>query len=189
MNSSATLSNRVTSWRIWFFVLIVGIIFGVFLLRVFNYQILQGEDYRSLAEENRISEISLPTLRGVIYDRNGIVLARNIASYNVVVVAAILPDSEGAIQDMMVEKGLMKKKKDKADLAKLLQRIEAHLILDVICKRIAKEKPNLTIFTIHDSIITIKGNESYVSSVIRDELTKKVGLTPTLKIEYWTNTT
>jgi penicillin-binding protein 2 len=100
MNSSATLSNRVTSWRIWFFILIVGIIFGVFLLRVFNFQILQGEDYRSLAEENRISEISLPTLRGVIYDRNGIVLARNIASYNVVVVAANLPDSEGAIQDI-----------------------------------------------------------------------------------------
>jgi penicillin-binding protein 2 len=100
MNSSATLSNRVASWRVWFLILIVGIIFGVFLLRVFNFQVIQGEDYRSLAEENRISEISLPTLRGVIYDRNGIVLARNIASYNVVVVAANLPDSEGAIQEI-----------------------------------------------------------------------------------------
>ena len=52
------------------------------------------------AEENRVSEISLPTLRGVIYDRNGIVLARNIASYDLSVVAADLPDSEGAIQEI-----------------------------------------------------------------------------------------
>ncbi len=100
MNSSATLSNRVSSWRIWFFIIVLGIIFGIFLIQVFNYQIVQGEEYTAFAEENRISEISLPTLRGVIYDRNGIVLARNIASYNVVVVAADLPDSEGSIQEI-----------------------------------------------------------------------------------------
>jgi len=100
MNNSATLSNQVAPWRIWIFVIVVGIVFGLFLLQVFSYQIVQGEEFSGLAEENRISEISLPTLRGVIYDRNGIVLARNIASYNVVVVAANLPDSEGAIQDI-----------------------------------------------------------------------------------------
>ena len=100
MNNSATLTNRILPWRIWFFVIAVGLIFGVFLLRIFDYQILQGEEYKAFAEENRISEISLPTLRGVVYDRNGIVLARNIASYNVVVVAANLPDSQGAIQEI-----------------------------------------------------------------------------------------
>ena len=100
MNSSATLSNQITSWRIWLFAIVLGLVFGVFLIQVFNYQIIQGEEYTELAEENRISEISLSTLRGVIYDRNGIVLARNIASYNVVVVAANLPDSEGAIQEI-----------------------------------------------------------------------------------------
>lgn len=107
MNSSATLSNRIAHWRIWFFVVFVGIIFGIFLLRVFSYQIIQGDDYSTLAEENRISEISLSTLRGVIYDRNGIVLARNIASYNVVVVAANLPDSEGAIQEIFRQLSLL----------------------------------------------------------------------------------
>ena len=100
MNSSATLSNRVAPWRIWAFVVILGVVFGVFILQVLNYQVVQGEEFTAFAEENRISEISLPTLRGVIYDRNGIVLARNIASYNVVVVAANLPDSEGAIQEI-----------------------------------------------------------------------------------------
>ena len=100
MNSSATLSNRIVHWRIWVFIVVLGLIFGIFILRVFDYQIIQGDEFSALAEENRISEISLPTFRGVVYDRNGIVLARNIASYNVVVIAANLPDSEGAIQDI-----------------------------------------------------------------------------------------
>ncbi|HIE57603.1 MAG TPA: penicillin-binding protein 2 [Anaerolineales bacterium] len=103
MNSSATLSNRVASWRIWAFLAAVALIFGIFLLRVFEYQIIRGDEFTALAEENRISEIHLPTLRGVIYDRNGIVLARNVASYNLVVIAADLPDSEGAMQEIYRE--------------------------------------------------------------------------------------
>ncbi|HBX68131.1 MAG TPA: penicillin-binding protein 2 [Chloroflexi bacterium] len=100
MSSSATLSNRIAPWRVWAFVIVLALIFGIFLLRVFQYQVIQGSEFIAQAEENRISEISLPTLRGVIYDRNGIVLARNVASYNLVVVAANLPDSEGAIQEI-----------------------------------------------------------------------------------------
>jgi len=100
MNSSATLSNRIASWRIWAFMVAIALVFGVFLFRVFDFQVLQGQEFVTQAEENRVSEISLPTLRGVIYDRNGIVLARNIASYDLSVVAADLPDSEGAIQEI-----------------------------------------------------------------------------------------
>ncbi len=103
MNTSATLSNRVPPWRIWAFVIAVALIFGIFIFRVFDYQIIRGDEFTALAEENRISEISLPTLRGVIYDRNGVVLARNVASYNLVVTAAELPDSPGDIQKIYRE--------------------------------------------------------------------------------------
>ena len=36
----------------------------------------------------------------MIYDRNGVVLAHNVASYNVVVTAANLPDDPGATQEV-----------------------------------------------------------------------------------------
>lgn len=77
------------------------------------------------------------------------------------------------------------KRKDKTLLACLLQRIEAHLILNVITKRIAQERPNLMISSIHDSIITTEGDEKYVESVMQEELTKYIGMTPTLKLDYW----
>jgi hypothetical protein len=77
------------------------------------------------------------------------------------------------------------KKEDKATLPLLLQRIESHLILKEITKRIAKEEPELPIFTIHDSIITTLGKENYVSQVIQDEMEKRIGSRPAVSIENW----
>lgn len=67
----------------------------------------------------------------------------------------------------------------------LLQRIESHLLLKVICKKIAKERPDVPTFTIHDSIVTTEENQAYVTEVIRQVLTEKVGFPPTLKPEEW----
>jgi hypothetical protein len=81
------------------------------------------------------------------------------------------------------------KKRDKKDLPKLLQRIESHIVLDRICKRIAQEKPRLPIFTIHDCVITTVGNEEYVDSIMREFLSLYIGYQPSLKIEHWTEYT
>jgi len=55
------------------------------------------------ADENRITDVNIPSLRGIIYDRNGIVLARNIPSYNVVLTYKELPDDPGAVDDIFHE--------------------------------------------------------------------------------------
>ncbi|MGD2155463.1 MAG: penicillin-binding protein 2 [Anaerolineales bacterium] len=100
MNGSATLENHLSTWRILIFAIILLAVFGTYAFQLFNYQILQRETFTDIAQENRISEKSIPTLRGVIYDRNGYVLARNIASYNVVITPALLPDDPGAVQEI-----------------------------------------------------------------------------------------
>ncbi len=79
---------------------LIGAVFLFYVLRLFTLQILQGEDYRTRATDNRTREISLTTQRGKIFDRNGTVLARNIASYNVVITPGDLPGDEGAIQEI-----------------------------------------------------------------------------------------
>ena len=83
MESSPTLQNRVVAWRIVIFFLIIGLVFSLYIFRLFSLQILEGEQWLSQAEDNRTLDINLPALRGIIYDRNGTILARNIASYNV----------------------------------------------------------------------------------------------------------
>lgn len=78
-------------WRLFVVYGIVVFVFLFYAFRLFNLQILDGINYLELAEENRTTRISDTTQRGVIYDRNGIVLARNVASYNVTITPAYLP--------------------------------------------------------------------------------------------------
>ena len=90
--------ETIQSWRVVFFMVVTGLIFLVFIARLFFFQIIDGEKYQAQAEENRISEVSVATQRGVIYDRNGIVLAQNTASYNIAITPAGLPDDEAEKQ-------------------------------------------------------------------------------------------
>lgn len=77
------------------------------------------------------------------------------------------------------------KRKDYRTLAQLLQRIESNVMIQNVAKRISEEKPDLPIFTIHDSIATTVGNEDYVASVIKEEVLKLTGLQVKLGKEYW----
>jgi hypothetical protein len=77
------------------------------------------------------------------------------------------------------------KKEDATLLPRLLQQIEAKLMLDIIAKRIAREKPNIPIFTIHDSITTTVDNLAYVQRIMKEELTTYLGISPTMKTEHW----
>lgn len=77
----------------WVFILI-GLVFTYYVFQLFQYQIVMGETYRDQADDNRTMTISDPTLRGKIYDRNGVVLAQNIPSYNITITPAELPDPD-----------------------------------------------------------------------------------------------
>ena len=83
----------------WVFLIIV-VVFVYYIAQLFNYQIVKGQEYQAQAEDNRTQVISIPTERGMIFDRNGIVLARNIAQYNITVTPANLPDSAGNTREI-----------------------------------------------------------------------------------------
>jgi penicillin-binding protein 2 len=102
-NGSNTLHNNLSSRRILTFVALLIIIFFAYLIRLFFLQIIQQSDWVARAEENRIREINFPAPRGIIYDRNGIVLARNIPSYNIVITPSNLPDDQSEIQQIYRE--------------------------------------------------------------------------------------
>lgn len=91
MSELQTVENRLAAWRLW---VIYGLVLTVFLYytyRLFSLQIIEGDSYLGQATENRTTLINEPAQRGIIYDRNGVVLARNIPSFNVVITPAYLP--------------------------------------------------------------------------------------------------
>jgi penicillin-binding protein 2 len=101
LNAPISSQNKVENNRILSFAGVITLVFLVFIIRLFSVQIINNDTWSSQALENRLKQISLAPTRGVIFDRNSIVLARNVASYNVVVKAANLPDDEGAIQNII----------------------------------------------------------------------------------------
>lgn len=67
-------------------------IFAIILFRGWHMQIIKGTHYKRLAENNRVRTVILPPLRGVVYDRNGEVLAKNVPSFNLGLVLADIND-------------------------------------------------------------------------------------------------
>ena len=98
-----TTSPRPLHFQYWRFLIVyvlLGTVAVIFASRLFKLQILDGIKYTLQANSNRTEIISLPPSRGIIYDRNGIILARNIASYNITITPAYLPDDDGDIQQI-----------------------------------------------------------------------------------------
>jgi penicillin-binding protein 2 len=99
--SSANSSNTGLSLlRLRATYLIIAGVLLVFLLRLFSLQILQGDDFRAQADDNRLLDVSIPAPRGVIYDRNDFQLVRNIPSFQVMITPALLPDSQAEIDEI-----------------------------------------------------------------------------------------
>jgi penicillin-binding protein 2 len=96
-----TVRSDLTRFQHWRNLVVYSLLVTVaviFVARLFNLQILYGKTYVLQAESNRTKIVSVAAPRGIIYDRNSIILARNIASYSIVITPASLPDDEGDIQ-------------------------------------------------------------------------------------------
>lgn len=59
---------------------------GALALRMRHLQVDQADQFRLLAEENRINLRLIPPARGEVFDRNGRILAQNSPSYRIVIV-------------------------------------------------------------------------------------------------------
>ena len=70
---------------------------GVLALRMRHMQVDQADQFRLLADENRINIRLIPPARGRIFDRNGIILAENTPSYRINIVREEAGDVEEAI--------------------------------------------------------------------------------------------
>lgn len=64
----------------------IGLAFSVFLVRLFQLQILEGADLRQRSQQNSVRTLVLEAPRGEILDREGRVLAANRPAYRVQVI-------------------------------------------------------------------------------------------------------
>lgn len=68
--------------RIRFLSALVSALVAVIAVGYWYVQLVRGEEYRQLAEENRLRKLPIKAPRGLIYDRHGRLLVENVPSYN-----------------------------------------------------------------------------------------------------------
>ena len=93
-------SPFVTPLRVGTLYSLMAISIIAFTGQLLRLQVIQHEEFSALAIENRQARINAPAQRGVIYDRNGIILAHNIPSYDVVITPAELPEDDLRLQEI-----------------------------------------------------------------------------------------
>jgi penicillin-binding protein 2 len=81
---------RVVRWAL-------GVLLGILLLAFFRVQILQYRQYRDKSVANKVRVIPLSAPRGFILDRDGEILADNLAAYS----ASLLPASPDSLTRSM----------------------------------------------------------------------------------------
>jgi penicillin-binding protein 2 len=87
-------------FRLGFTAVSVLIAFAILFGRFFWLQVLQHDFYRTRAEDNRIALIPIVPNRGVITDRNGVVLARNYSAFTLEITPSQTVDLETTIDSL-----------------------------------------------------------------------------------------
>jgi len=95
----------------------VWIVLGIMVMAFFRTQILGHGKYQLQSETNRLRPIPLPAPRGVIYDRNGHVMAENVPGYTV----SLLPGPEASLRSTLARIASIANI-DSAEIERVLQR-------------------------------------------------------------------
>ena len=79
---------------------LVVIMFLLLASRFFYVQVAQHEHYQTLAEANRISIVPIVPNRGLILDRNGVLLAHNYSAYTLEITPSKIKNMDTTIDEL-----------------------------------------------------------------------------------------
>lgn len=104
MNNDRALKNpqlefRLFMARLLFAILVVIVMSGVLIGRYYYLQVVRYDGLKTLSDSNRVLIQPVPPTRGLIYDRNGVLLADNRSSFNL----SIVVERAGEIEPLITE--------------------------------------------------------------------------------------
>ncbi len=105
MHERHRITDHFTELRIFYnrsiiAILLAFILFSLLAYRLFYLQITNHEHFTTLSQNNRVSVQAIPPTRGIIYDRNGIILAENLPSYTLQITPEQTTDIDQLIKEI-----------------------------------------------------------------------------------------
>ena len=157
-----TLDIR-NEWTIVPLYLLLFAIFLIILFRSWQIQIIEGKKYLALAEENRIRFQITDTKRGIVYDKDGEVIARNAPGLKVYFSPYNLSAEE---KDKVISSLSNILKKDKNEIIRLVEEGEKKSLNNILIKNNIDHETEISLISQQESLSGVKIEEG----VIRDYL-------------------
>lgn len=92
--------SRLINGRLIFAAVLSVLVFTVVIVRLVVLQVIEYEHFDSLSNRNRVDIEPLPPQRGLIYDRNGVMVAENIPTFSLEMVPEKVPDMTQTIEQL-----------------------------------------------------------------------------------------
>jgi len=92
--------GRLINDRLIVSVLFASVLFLIIMVRLSFLQVVEHEHFDSLSDQNRVDILPISPQRGLIYDRNGIILAENIPSFSLEITPENVPDMEATLSEL-----------------------------------------------------------------------------------------
>lgn len=86
--------------RIWSFYVVIALALLGAAYQLVRLQITGFDAFAERALDNREQRLTLPAPRGVVYDRNGVLLAQNVPAISVSITPALLPEDAGRLAEL-----------------------------------------------------------------------------------------
>jgi penicillin-binding protein 2 len=81
-------------------IIMVLLLITMVLTRLIYLQVIDHKHYTTLSNDNRVKLVPIGPTRGLIYDRNGIILAENLAAYRLEIIPEKVADMEALLQQL-----------------------------------------------------------------------------------------
>ncbi|MDJ0834224.1 MAG: penicillin-binding protein 2 [Gammaproteobacteria bacterium] len=92
--------TRLIQRRLIVAAVIVLLMMSLVLGRLYVLQVVEHDHFSTLSNSNRVRIKALPPTRGLIYDRNGVVLADNLPAYRLEIIRERIDDLDATLQDL-----------------------------------------------------------------------------------------
>lgn len=86
------LESRLFKSRALIAALLILLMLTLLMLRLVKLQILENEHFETLSRDNRVKVAPLPPTRGLIFDRNGTILAQNLPAHSLEIIPEQVKD-------------------------------------------------------------------------------------------------
>ena len=80
--------------------IIVVIVLGLLVMRMVQLQVVDHDHFKTLSQDNRVKVLPLPPTRGLIYDRDGVLLAQNRPAYSLEITPEAVDDIEATLKEL-----------------------------------------------------------------------------------------